>query len=142
VRSEAIIIVQEGHKAACHDQQTEAKQQLVRVYVEGDDGTARCRRRVLDAYLDGRKGREGCEDGEERCDVCRGPDEEIEEIEEGSSKDSSNTRAIEAIESEGETAQRVFQQQQQERQGPRQALTQQRQQEFADVEWLRRQLAW
>jgi hypothetical protein len=36
----------------------------------------------------------------------------------------------------------VFQQQQQERQGSRQALTQQRQQEFADVEWLRRQLAW
>jgi superfamily II DNA helicase RecQ len=52
VRSEAIIIIQEGYKAACHDQQTEAKQQLVRVYVEGDDGTARCRRRVLDAYLD------------------------------------------------------------------------------------------
>jgi hypothetical protein len=24
---------------------------------------ARCRRRVLDAYLDGREGREGCEEG-------------------------------------------------------------------------------
>jgi hypothetical protein len=59
---------------------------------------------VLDAYLDGRESRERCEDGEERCDVCRGLDEEMEEIEEGSSKDSSNTRAIEAIESEGETA--------------------------------------
>jgi hypothetical protein len=92
----------------------------------------------LDAYLDGQEGREGCKNREERYNVCRGLDEEIEKMEEGSSKDSSNTRAIEAIESEGETAQQVFQQQQQERQGPRQALTQQRQQKFADVEWLRR----
>jgi hypothetical protein len=72
--------------------------------IEGDDGIVRCRRRVLDAYLDGREGREGCEDGEERCNVYRGLDEEIEEMEEGSSKDSSNTGAIEAIESEGEIA--------------------------------------
>jgi superfamily II DNA helicase RecQ len=142
VRSEAIIIVQEGHKAACHDQQTEAEQQLVRVYVEGDDGTARCRRRVLDAYLDGREGREGCEEGEERCDVCRGSDEEMVEMGEDGSEDSSANGDVDVVESEGETAQRVFQQQEQERQGPRQALTQQRQQEFADVEWLRRQLAW
>jgi hypothetical protein len=78
----------------------------------------------LDAYLDEQKGREGCKNGEERCNVCRGLDKKIEKIEEGSSKDSSNTRAIEAIESEGETAQQMFQQQQQERQGPRQALTQ------------------
>jgi superfamily II DNA helicase RecQ len=110
VRSEAIIIVQEGYKAACHNQQTEAEQQLVRVYAEGDDGAVRCRRRVLDAYLDGREGREGCEDGEERCDVCRGSDEEMGEMGESSSEDSSNTRAIETVESEGETAQRVFQQ--------------------------------
>jgi superfamily II DNA helicase RecQ len=146
VRSKAIIIIQEGHKAACHNQQTKAEQQLVQVYVERDDSTARCRRRVLNAYLDGREGRERCENREERCNVCRGPDEEMEEMEEGSSedsssKDSSNTGAIEVVESEGETAQRVFQQQQQERQGLRQALTQQRQQKFADVKWLRRQLA-
>jgi hypothetical protein len=56
---------------------------------------------VLDAYLDRQKGREGCEDEEERCNVCRELDKKIEEIEEGSSKDSSNTRAIEAIESKG-----------------------------------------
>jgi hypothetical protein len=48
---------------------------------------------VLDAYLDRREGREGCEDREERYNVCRGLDEEIEEIEEGSSEDSSNTGA-------------------------------------------------
>jgi hypothetical protein len=59
---------------------------------------------VLNAYLDRQKSREKCEDGEERCNICRGLDKKIEEIEEGSSKDSSNTRAIEAIESEGKTA--------------------------------------
>ena len=44
-------------------------------------------------------------------------------------------------ESNREEMQRTFEQQQRERQGPRQTLTQQRQHEFADVEWLRRQLA-
>jgi hypothetical protein len=52
VQSEAIIIVQEGHKAACHNQQTKAEQQLVQVYVEEDNSTARYQRQVLDAYLD------------------------------------------------------------------------------------------
>jgi hypothetical protein len=61
---------------------------------------------VLDAYLDRRESREGCEDREERYNVCRGLDKEIEKIEEGSSKnssskDSSDTRAIEVVESEG-----------------------------------------
>jgi hypothetical protein len=88
----------------------------------------------LDAYLDRQKSRERCKDREKRYNVCRGPDKKIEEIEEGSSKDSSNTRAIEAIESKGKTAQQVFQQQQQKQQGSQQALTQQRQQKFADVE--------
>jgi hypothetical protein len=109
VRSEAIIIVQKGHKAAYHNQQTEAEQQLVQVYVEGDDSTVRYQRRVLNAYLDEQEGREECKNGEERCDVCRGPDEKIEEIEESSSKDSSSedssdTGVIEVVESEGETA--------------------------------------
>jgi hypothetical protein len=62
----------------------------------------------LDAYLDGWEGREGYKKGEERYNVCRGPDKEIEKIEESSSKDSSNTRAIEVVESKGETAQQVF----------------------------------
>jgi hypothetical protein len=45
-------------------------------------------------------------------------------------------------ESEREETQRAFEQQQRERQGPCQTLTQQRQHQFADVEWLRRQLAY
>jgi superfamily II DNA or RNA helicase len=37
-------------------------------FMEGD----RCRRVVLDQYMDGRPNREGCEEGEEPCDVCHG----------------------------------------------------------------------
>jgi superfamily II DNA helicase RecQ len=55
VRSEAIIVAQRDNEPTCYDQQTEAEQQLVRVYAEGEDGTARCRRRVLDTFLDGRE---------------------------------------------------------------------------------------
>jgi hypothetical protein len=45
-------------------------------------------------------------------------------------------------EAQRDEARRVFEQQQQARRGPRQTIIQQRQQEFADIEWLRRQLAW
>ncbi|KAF1922130.1 uncharacterized protein M421DRAFT_79507 [Didymella exigua CBS 183.55] len=38
--------------------------------------------------------------------------------------------------------QRVYRQQEQARRGPWQTLTEHRQQEFADMEWVRRQLAW
>ncbi|KAF2818034.1 hypothetical protein CC86DRAFT_310133, partial [Ophiobolus disseminans] len=44
-------------------------------------------------------------------------------------------------EDEQEKMLQTFKQQQQERQGPHQTLIQQRQHEFADIEWLRRQLA-
>jgi hypothetical protein len=51
LRSEAIIIVQEGEQQAAKDKQAEAEQQLVRAYVEGIGQTATCRRVVLDGYL-------------------------------------------------------------------------------------------
>jgi superfamily II DNA/RNA helicase len=147
--SEAIIIRQEGSQRASEDKQSEAEQRLVQLYVEGDGTAARCRRRVLDEYLDGREGREGCEQGEEKCDVCRGPEEEIEGEEEGEEETEENRGGARSddedmgvVETESEERQRVFQRQQQERQGPRQTFIQQRQQEFSDVEWLRRQLAW
>jgi superfamily II DNA or RNA helicase len=34
-----------------------------------------CRRIILDAVMDAPRAREGCEDGEEKCDVCRGGEE-------------------------------------------------------------------
>jgi superfamily II DNA/RNA helicase len=148
LRSEAVMIVQEGQQRAAEDKQAEVEQQLVRAYVEGMDETVTCRRAVLDGYLDRREEeRVGCEEGEEKCDVCRGADsEEEEEVEEeesqGGEGGSSNEEDADTVEAEREEAQQVFNQQQQARRGPRQTLMQQRQQEFADVEWLRRQLAW
>jgi RecQ family ATP-dependent DNA helicase len=150
LRSEAVMIVQEGEQRAAEDTQAEVEQQLVRAYVEGKDETAICRRVVLGGYLDRReKERVGCEEGEEKCDVCRGAhheEEDEEEMEEEDSEEdeggSSNEEDTDTVEVEREEARRVFEQQQQARRGPRQTLIQQRQQEFADVEWLRRQLAW
>jgi superfamily II DNA helicase RecQ len=144
--SEAVIIVQEGEQRAAKDKQTEAEQQLVRAYVEGIDQTASCRRVVLDGYLDRRETEQVvCEEGEEKCNVCRGADrakdKEVEEASE-SSEDSSNEEEMATVEAERDEARREFEQQQQAQRGPRQTLIQQRQQEFADVEWLRRQLAW
>jgi superfamily II DNA helicase RecQ len=51
LRSEAIMIVQEGGQRAAEDRQAEVEQHLVRAYVESMDGTATCRRVVLDGYL-------------------------------------------------------------------------------------------
>jgi superfamily II DNA helicase RecQ len=138
LRSEAVMMVQEGQQRAAEDKQAEAEQQLVRAYVEGVEEAATCRRVVLDGYLD-RQERErvGCEKGEEKCDVCRGVEGEEEgeeedqqmeeeEIEEG--EDSSNHDEEEAntIEREREETRQAFDQQQQARRGPRQALIQQR----------------
>jgi superfamily II DNA helicase RecQ len=74
LRSEAVIIVQEGEQRAAENKQTKVKQQLVQAYVSIDE-TATCRRVVLDGYLDRRETeRVVCEKGEEKCDVCRGAD--------------------------------------------------------------------
>jgi hypothetical protein len=133
------MMVQDGDQRAAKDSQDEAEQALVRSYV-GESGATRCRRAVLDGYLDRREvERSGCEEGKERCDVCQG-----EEVEHENSKQPSNVemRARGSDEEgEREETRRMFEQQQRERQGPRQMLIQQRQHEFADVEWLRRQLA-
>ncbi|KAI2475187.1 ATP-dependent DNA helicase recQ [Pyrenophora tritici-repentis] len=114
-RSEAIMMAQDGEQRAADDKQGEAEQRLVRAYVEGIDEAATCRRVVLDGYLDRREAeRARCEEGEE----------------------SSNEEEAQTLEREQEEARQAFNQQQREQGGPRQRLIQQRQQEFADVEWL------
>jgi hypothetical protein len=166
LRSEAVMIVQEGEQRAAEDKQAEADHQLVRAYV-GIDKLVTCQRVVLDGYLDRRETeRVACEEGEEKCNVCRGADsaeddEEVEEASESSQDSSSNEEEMDIVEAVRDEAQRdkaqrdeaqrdeaqrdearrVFKQQQQARRGPRQTIIQQRQQEFADIEWLRRQLA-
>jgi hypothetical protein len=119
--------VQDGNQRAAKDKQDEAEQALVRSYV-GESSAARCRRVVLDGYLDRREAeRLGCEEGEERCDVCRGEEtDEADEAEEEGSEEPSDGEEMAAEmdrESEREETQRAFEQQQRERQGPRQTLT-------------------
>jgi RecQ family ATP-dependent DNA helicase len=154
-RSEAVMIVQEGQQRAAADKQGEVEQQLVAAYVEGICGQARCRRVVLDGYLDRREEeRVRCEEGEEKCDVCsRAAGEEVaEEAEEDKDISDSEENSEEnsevgsssgecATQTEQEERRQEFEQQQQARRGPRQTLMGQRQQEFAEVEWLRQQLA-
>jgi superfamily II DNA helicase RecQ len=157
LRSEAVMIVQEGEQRPAKDKQAEAEQQLVRAYV-GIEETATCRRVVLDGYLDSRATeRVVCEEGEEKCDVCRranGAEDDEGASESGESSESSessedgsrNEEVLYTVEPERDEAQRdearrVFEQQQQARRGPRRTLIQQRQQAFADMEWLRTQLA-
>ncbi|TKA23825.1 hypothetical protein B0A49_13972, partial [Cryomyces minteri] len=71
-RSEAIAMVDDGEGGWRDNEQTEKDRRLVGKYMRGKDGSAVCRRIVLDEYLDARRVRVGCEEGEELCDVCGG----------------------------------------------------------------------
>nr|GEZ17793.1 RecQ helicase L2 [Tanacetum cinerariifolium] len=157
--SEAVMMVQEGEQRAAEDKQAEVEQQLVRAYVDGTDGGATCRRVVLDGYLDRReRPRERCEDGEEKCDVCRqvdgddAGDDAGDDVENETEDETEDGREVEIEDGATEAAQEEREGQEEGRQrlsrqeqawsGPRQTMIQQRQQAFADMEWLRRQLAW
>jgi superfamily II DNA helicase RecQ len=71
LRSEAVMIVQEGEQRTAEDKQAEAEQQLVRAYV-GINETTTCRRVVLDGYLDRRETeRVACIEGRS-CATCAG----------------------------------------------------------------------
>lgn len=151
-RSEAVMIVQEGAQRAAEGEREEREHGLVRALV-GEGEAATCRRVVLGGYLDSREvERVGCEEGEEKCDVCRGAQEETdeemgEEESEAGSSDGGEMGAVEAggaerqRETEREEVQRAFRQQEQTRRGPRQRLMQVQQEAYASMEWLRRQLA-
>lgn len=97
-RSEAIILMPAGRQEALQQAHAQAQrrrrpgrfhiamtareqqrieQQKVERFVSG----GRCRRIYLDREMDGRMDRSRCEDGEERCDVCREGDAMIEESE-------------------------------------------------------------
>lgn len=69
-KSEAIIVRTMWRDAQGHQKVDPGRQvqQEMREFVSGD----RCRRKVMDGYMDGRSDRQGCEVDEERCDVCRG----------------------------------------------------------------------
>ena len=134
--SEAVIIEVVGEGKGEVEGQTEEERRLVGWYMEGEDGVQRCRRAVLDGYLDGREDRNGCEDGEALCDVCGGVYGAIEEAAQEEQEMGDGASA----EVEQEEEQQRFWQQERERQGPREDFMRKRQQEFGEVEWLRRQL--
>jgi len=114
--SEAILIAQDGDQWATDDKQTEAEQQLIRRYVDGEDGAARCRRVVLDRYLDGKGDRIGCnKDKEEMCDVCRGMEKQFKDVMEEESEESrargNGEDEMDVVEAEQEEARQTFRQQ-------------------------------
>lgn len=121
-RSEAVI-VWDGRAVEVEDAEVfnegqtryaERQMTLIELYLRGIDGERACRRAVVDAYIDGRLDREGCEEGEERCDVCRGVEEvvemegEIGEVAETGSRAESETEAEEMeVEAEAEQVEGV-----------------------------------
>lgn len=71
--SQAIVIWKEDGRGAgsAEGWRIEEMGWVTRFIKGGEDETeASCRRVVLDEYLDGREDRRGCEEGEEKCDVC------------------------------------------------------------------------
>jgi RecQ family ATP-dependent DNA helicase len=144
LRSEAIMIVQQGKQRAVNDSDPNGKadQELVRRFV-GEEGGRRCRRIVLGEYLDRRdRERTGCEEGEETCDVCHSR-QEAEEDGEGEAQSSVDEEVESVCEDEEVEIEirRILQQQDQARQGPRRTWMQQSQRQFEDIEWVAQQLA-
>lgn len=70
-KSEAVIL---AGQTVSNDMEVEMAQYLQ---------TKACRRAVLDSVMDGREDREGCEEGEERCDLCGGNQTQAVVVEEG-----------------------------------------------------------
>lgn len=67
LRSEAIIIRLDAQGSSKRTRPLVAEHAATDSYIRGDI----CRRVVLDSVMDGRTDREGCEQGEELCDVCQ-----------------------------------------------------------------------
>jgi len=164
-KSEVIVIEDDDGKAWEDDSdQTEEEKGLVQRYIRGKGGMSICRRVMLDGYLDGRKDRIRCEEGEELCDVCgRGEgseDEEMEEetvekrmeeketVEERMGEEEIVEKRIEEEEimegqkemEQAKEVQREFWQQERERRGRREEFSRSKQREYLEMEWLRQQL--
>ncbi|KAL8685459.1 MAG: hypothetical protein Q9218_007746, partial [Villophora microphyllina] len=71
LRSEAIVIRgrMKGQRVRTEDERASRGRAVVKEFLGGG-----CQRVVMDGYLDGRRDRSGCEDGEERCQGCGGAD--------------------------------------------------------------------
>lgn len=67
---------------------------------EDDDVSGRvCRRAVMDSVMDGRRDRNGCEEGEEPCDICQSRSEAIGLEDLGISEDEEEASVLYGFES-------------------------------------------
>jgi superfamily II DNA helicase RecQ len=66
-RSEAIVIRLDAQGSSTRPRPLIAEHAAADSYIRGDV----CRRVILDSVMDGRNNREGCEEGEEICDICQ-----------------------------------------------------------------------
>jgi len=73
-RSEAMVLQIQAEGTAKRIRPLVAQAAAMESYVSGRV----CRRVVLDSMMDGREDRDGCEDGEELCDVCQRRSEEVD----------------------------------------------------------------
>jgi len=112
---------EEGREQSVEEKRYRQEQAaLVERYLRGEDGRGICRRVVLDEYLDGRRDREGCGEGEEKCDVCRGREGEGEEEgeEEEEEEEGEEERWVEGVEgNEIKVPSRAFERRESEQQG-------------------------
>jgi superfamily II DNA helicase RecQ len=100
-RSEAVVIAHEGGQWGAKDSEDEMQQARVRRLVDGVEGRTVCRRVILGEYLDRReRERTECEEGEEKCDVCRGRQESEDEMD----RDCEEDKGEENREAEGVAA--------------------------------------
>ncbi|KAK5279583.1 ATP-dependent DNA helicase sgs1, partial [Exophiala xenobiotica] len=103
LRSEAIVLMPVGKQEALQKSHERAQRQAPKFHiamsrkekerverhkVDHFISGSRCRRIYLDQEMDGRVDRVGCEDGEERCDVCEQGDIMIEQARENATMDS------------------------------------------------------
>lgn len=131
-RSEAIMIW-EGEAAKADEEVQEEERRLVEQFMgigvgKGEERV--CRRVVLDGYLDERRERFGCEEGEEGCDVCSRISWEIEEQRPG-------IQQKERQEIQQKKRQEI--RQEQERQKPRRRFIQEQMDEFTALKRIKRQ---
>ena len=156
--SEAIIVKTTGWSQDGGSIGSNVEQGLVdRLMSERIEG-GKCRRVVLDEYMDGVGDRMMCEDDEAKCDICRGSTREADEREEGDFESMENDIDDVAEEQEaesemindsgeneggsqsGDEAEDVYRRQQQQRQQMRQRQQVRASQEGSEIEELGRQL--
>ena len=112
-----------------------------------------CRRIIMDRVMDGRDDREQCEEGEEKCDVCRADEEVrermisqvwIEDVEDDENDEAFADSGVALTQSSPcpriEALQDQFQRQQHQRQWQRTQMFNEQREEAIEIDEFRRQL--